>query len=85
MRKKGRVKYFIIIIFCFFIFSYGFIKININKPELVRDKSKFTIVLKLKPVYFEIDTEGYVFYVNNKIFYDMKEKCIGVFNEFFSK
>ena len=85
MRKRGRIKYFLIIFICFSIFIYGFIKVNISKPELVRKRSKFTIDLKLKPVDFRIETKGYVFYVNNKIFYNMKEKCIGVYNGIFSK
>ena len=76
MRKKGRIKYFLVIFLCFFIFIYGFIKININKPELVRKKSKFTIDLKLKPLDFRIETKEYIFYVNNKIIDNMKEKCI---------
>ena len=85
MRKRGRIKYFLIIFICFSIFIYGFIKVNISKPELVRKRSKFTIDLKLKPVDFRIETKGYVFYVNNKTFYNMKEKCIGVYNGIFSK
>ena len=85
MHKKGRVKYFLVIVICLFIFIYGFIEINVNKAELVKEKSKFTIVLNLKPINLQIETKSYVFYVNNKIFYNMKEKCIGAFNEFFSK
>jgi len=85
MRKRGRIKYFLIISICFSIFVYGFIVVNINKPELVRKKSKFTMNLKLNPVDFRIETKGYVFYVNTKIIYNMKEKCIDTFNDVFSK
>ena len=83
MRRKGRSKYILVIIFCFIIFAYGFIKVNVNKPELVKKKSKFTIAFKLKPIDFRIETNNYVFYVNNKIFYNMKEKCINAFNDIF--
>ena len=85
MRKRGRVKYFIIIVIWFLIFAYGFIKININKPELVKDKSKFTISFRLKPVDFRVETKGYVFYINNNTIYNIKEKCINVYNGVFSK
>ena len=85
MRKKGRIKYFLVIVIWFLIFFYGFIKINISKSELVKEKSRFTISFKLKPVDFRIETKGHVFYVNNKIIYNIKEKCIGVYNDIFSK
>lgn len=92
MLKKGKSKYFLVIAIWLLIFLYGFIKINISKPELVKDKSKFTISFKLKPVDFRIETKGYVFYINNKTTYDIKkkyfnvkEKCIGVYNGIFSK
>lgn len=85
MRKRGRIKYLFVIIICFFIFVYGFIKININKPELVREKSKFIINLSLKPVNFTVETKGYVFYVNSKIIYNLKVKCIDTYNDIFSK
>ncbi|MFT5872116.1 MAG: hypothetical protein ACI8WT_001043 [Clostridium sp.] len=85
MRKKGRLKYLLMIFLCFYIFIYGFIKINITKPELVIKRSKFEINIKLKPFDFRIDTKDYVFYVNNKIFDSVKEKCIGVYNGILSK
>jgi phage-related protein len=92
MRKKGKGKYFLVIIIWFLIFLYGFIKINISKSELVKDKSRFTISFKLKPADFRIETKGYVFYINNKLTYNIKEKCIsakekciGVYNGIFSK
>ena len=40
MRKKGRIKYFLMIFLCFFIFIYGFIEINITKAEDVKKRSK---------------------------------------------
>ena len=85
MHKRGIFKYIFIIIICFSIFVYGFIEVNINKPELVKEKSKFIINLKLNPVDFRIETKEYVFYVNNKIFYNMKEKCIDTYNNIFPK
>ena len=85
MLKKGRIKYFLVIFISFSILIYGFIKVNINKTELVRNKSKFTINLKLKPVDFRIETKDYVFYLNNKTFDNMKEECIKVYNGIFSK
>ncbi|MBU3160108.1 hypothetical protein KPL37_10115 [Clostridium frigoris] len=83
MFKKGIIKYMFIIVICFSIFIYGFIEVNINKPELVKEKSKFTINLKLNPVDFRIETNAYVFYANGKIFYNMKEKCIDTYNDIF--
>lgn len=85
MRKRGRTKYYIVIFLCFFIFVYGFIMVNINKPKLVREKSKFTIDLKFKPFDFRIDTKEYVFYVNSKVIDNMKEQCAEVYNELFPK
>lgn len=85
MRKKSRIKYFLLIFVCVFIFIYGFIVININKPELVRKKSKFTLDLRLKPFDFKIETKGYVFYVNNKIIDNMKQKYNDIYNGVFSK
>ena len=85
MRKKGRTKYFLVIFLCFFIFIYGFIEININKAKAWEKKSKFTIDLKLKPFDFRIETKEYVFYVNNKIIDNVKEKYIDVYNGIFSK
>lgn len=85
MRKKGRIKYIFILILCFSILIYGFIQVNINKPELVRKKSKFTMELSLVPIDFRIETAGYVFYVNSKIIDSMKDKCINVYNEITSK
>ena len=99
MRKRGKSKYVIVIVIWVLIFLYGFIKINISKSELVKDKSRFTISFKLKPVDFRIETKGYVFYINNTTVYNIqekfiavqekcinvKEKCIGVYNGIFSK
>lgn len=92
MRKRGRIKYFLIISICLSVFICGFTIININKPELVKEKSKFTINIKLKPFDFRIETKNYVFYVNdkiiyniNKIIYNMKEKCIDTYNEIIPK
>ncbi|MBZ9608504.1 hypothetical protein G9F73_011855 [Clostridium estertheticum] len=83
MLKKGRIKYFLVIFIYFSILIYGFIKVNINKTELARNKSKFTIDLKLKPVDFRIETKDYGFYVNNKIFDKMKKKFISTYNGIF--
>ena len=86
MRKKGRIKYFLVIFLCFSIFSYGFITININNQELIpKEKLKFAIGLKLKPFDFRIDTKDYVFYVNSKVFDNLKEKSIDVYNGIFSR
>jgi len=85
MRKRGRIKYFLIICICCSIFIYGFIEVNINKSELVRKKSRFTMNLKLNPVDFRIETKSCVFYVNSKVIYDMKEKCVNAYNDIFTK
>ncbi|MGV8982771.1 hypothetical protein [Clostridium sp.] len=85
MRKKGGIKYVFMIFLCFSIFIYGFIEVNINKPELVKKKSKFTMELSLKPIDFRIETVGYVFYVNGKIIESMKDKCISAYDEIISR
>ncbi|MBU3189714.1 hypothetical protein K9O30_10780 [Clostridium bowmanii] len=85
MRKKGRIKYIFMIFLCFLIFIYGFIEVNINKPELVRKKSKFTMELSLVPIDFKIETVGYVFYANSKIIDSMKDKCVNAYNKIISK
>ncbi|MCB2288769.1 hypothetical protein LGK97_03205 [Clostridium sp. CS001] len=85
MRKKGRSKYFLLAFLCFSMFIYGFFAINITKDEDVRKKSKFTIDLKLKPVDLRIETKKYVFYANNKIIYDVKEKYMEIYHEILSR
>ena len=86
MRKKGRTKYFLVIILCFFIFIYGFTEINLTKAKDLRKKSKFTIDLTLNPIDLKIETADYVFYVNNKIIDSMKEKYNeDIYNGIFSK
>ena len=85
MFKRGIFKYMFIIVICFSIFIYGFIEININKSELVKEKSKFTITLKLNPIDFRIETKEYVFYANAKLFYNMKEKCTDTYNDILKK
>ena len=85
MHKKGRIKYFIVIFICFSILIYGFIKVNINKTELARKRSKFTIDLRFKPIDLRIETKGHVVYLNNKIINNVKEKCINTYNEILSK
>lgn len=85
MRKKGRVKYFLLIFLCFCIFNYGFFKINITKTKDVRKKSKFTIDLTVKPVDLRIETKDYVFYVNNKIIDGVRQKYNDIYNGIFSK
>jgi len=85
MRKRGKIKYILMIIISLAIFTYGFINVNINKPELVKKKSRFTMNLKFNPIDFRIETKGYVFYVNAKIIYNMKEKCIDTYNDIFTK
>jgi len=85
MRKKGRIKYVFVIFLLSFILIYGFIQVNINKPELVRNQSKFTINLITKPFDFRIEGKDYVFYVNGKIIDDMKDKCINTYNELILK
>ncbi|MGH4125863.1 MAG: hypothetical protein ACREV6_23380 [Clostridium sp.] len=81
MRKKGRIKYTIVIFLCFSILIYGFFKINITKTKDLRKKSKFTIDLTLKPIDLKIETEDYVFYVNNKVIDKIKEKYNGIFSK----
>ena len=85
MCKKGRNKYFIVSLVCVLIFVYGFITININKPEIVRKESKFTIDLSLKPIDFRIETKEYIFYVNNKIVDNLKEKYKDIYDGILSK
>ncbi len=85
MRKKGRIKYLLVVFLCFFILIYGFIKVNIYKPELVRKKSKFTIDFKSKPFDFRVEMKEYVFYINSKVVDNMKEQCVDVYNNIFSK
>ncbi|GCD09103.1 hypothetical protein [Clostridium tagluense] len=85
MRKKGRIKYILVIFICFSIFTYGFIKVNITKTKGERQKSKFTIDLKYKPFDLRIETKDYAFYVNNKVLDDMKAKCRDVYDEVISK
>ena len=85
MHEKSRVRYVLVIFICFSIFIYGFIKINITKSELVRKKSGFTIDFKFKPMDLRIETKEYVFYVNNKIFDNLKEKYVDVYNSIFER
>ncbi|MBU3183686.1 hypothetical protein [Clostridium estertheticum] len=85
MLKKGIIKYIFILVICFSILIYGFVEVNINKPELVKEKSKFTMNFKLNPLDFRIETKGYVFYTNGKFFYNIKGKCIDTYNEIFMK
>jgi len=84
MRKKGRSKYFLVIVLCFFILLYGFIEINLTKAKDVKKKSKFTIDLTLKPLNLRVETKEYVFYVNNKIIDNMKEKYNEVYNDIYN-
>ncbi|MBZ9688186.1 hypothetical protein G9F72_017775 [Clostridium estertheticum] len=84
MRKKGRTKYILIMLLCFFIFIYGFTEINITKAKDLRKKSKFTIDLTLKPIDLKIETVNYIFYVNNKIIDKMKEKYNEVYDEIYN-
>jgi hypothetical protein len=85
MRKKNKKKYSISIVFCIFIFIYGFIMISISKPELIRKKSPFTVDVSLKPIDIKIETKGYTIYVNNKVIDGVKEKCNDIYNNIFSK
>jgi hypothetical protein len=85
MRKKGRIKYFFLIFLCFSIFIYGFFAVNITKAKDVRKKSKFTIDLKLKPLDLRIETKDYVFYINNKIIYNVKEKYMHIYHGVLSR
>ena len=85
MFKKGIIKYTFLMAICFSIFIYGFIEVNINKPELVKEKSKFTMNFKLNPIDFRVESKGYVFYANSKLFYNMKEKCIDTYDNIFKK
>lgn len=85
MRKKNKKKYFMTVIFCAFIFIYGFIIINISKPELLRKKSPFTIDVNTKPIDIRIETKDYIIYVNNSVIAGVKEKCNDVYNNIFSK
>ena len=61
MRKKSKIKYFVLIFVCFCIFVYGFIKVNINKPNWFRKNLWFTMDLKVKPFDFRIETKGLCF------------------------
>ena len=85
MRKKGRTKYSILAFVCICILVYGFTIININKPELVRKKSKFTMDLTFKPMDFRIETKEYDFYVNSKTIDNAKEKYMDIYDSIFSK
>ena len=85
MRKKDRTKYFLLSFVCIFIFIYGFIVININKPELVRKQSQFTMDLTIKPIDFRIETKEYVFYINNEIIDNVKEKYMSLYDKILSK
>ena len=85
MRKKGRTKYFLLGFVCIFIFIYGFIVVNIYKSELVREKSKFTMDLAVKPFDFRIETKDYAFYINYKIIDNVKGKYTALYDKILSK
>ena len=85
MFKKGIMKYIFLLVICFSIFMYGFIEVNINKSELVKEKSKFIISIKSNPLDFRVETKGYIFYVNGKLLFNMKEKCIDTYHDVLKK
>ena len=85
MRKRGRIKYFLIFFLCFSIFIYGFFQINFTKAEDVQKESMYTIHLTLKPAKLEIDTKDYKLYVDDKIIDILKAKYNDIYNRFFSK
>ena len=80
MRKKGRIKYFLVFFLCFSIFIYGFIEININKAENVMVISNYSVKLTLNPAYLEIRSNDYKFYVDDKIIVKLKEKYNDIYN-----
>ena len=85
MGKKGKFKYCFIFFLCFSIFIYGFLRINITKTKNVRNKSKFTIDFKLKPIDLRIESGDYIFYVNSKVIDGMKVKYNEVFDDIYNR
>ena len=85
MRKKGRMKYFLVFFICTSIFIYGFFRVNITKTKYAREKSLFTIDFTLKPVDLKIETSDYVFYINHKIIDKLKDTYNDIYNGVFPK
>lgn len=77
MFKKIRV-IFIIIVFISII-GYGFIKVNLELPQFIKDRSKLKVSLTQSPFDLKLDMGDYIVYVNEKAFSNIKDGAVSAF------
>lgn len=79
MFKKS--KYVIIILLSFCIIGYGLIKVNIELPEYIRDRSAVKITYNSNPFDLRFDIGNYIIYINGKMFGNIKQKTSKAFEK----
>jgi hypothetical protein len=69
LRKMGHLMVFI---FFVTIVGYGFVKVSSTLPKIIKDKSPIKVYYTAKPFDVTIDMGDYIFYVNNKVFKNIR-------------
>lgn len=73
VKKKGIV---LVSVICFTIVLYGFITISNSLPKFIKDRSSLKINYNLSPFDFRVDMGEYSFYVNKKVFLNIKNSSV---------
>lgn len=74
-----KMKFALVAIICLSIVFIGFIQVNTNLPEFIRNKSSVIVNYTLRPFDFRIVYGDYAFYINTKIFTNLKDEAAKVF------
>ena len=69
LRRLGNL---IVVILFIAIISYGFIKVSSEITPYVKDKSAVKVYYSAKPFDITVDIGDYIFYLNNKVFKNIK-------------
>ncbi|MBC2579257.1 hypothetical protein [Clostridium sp. DJ247] len=78
---KSKIKGILLITFiCLMIVFYGFIVISGSLPKFIKDRSALKINYNLSPFDFTVDINDYSLYVNQKVFINVKNGSVRLFN-----
>lgn len=81
----NKIKMWILCIICISILVCGVTKVStevLTKSETIRNNARFKILCSRNPFNFQIENNGYIFYINKKVVTNIRDKSNKIYNEF---